>query len=166
MSIAGMNSKPDVPPGMRGSMAVEQIAMETKDLLDHVTESDLTERFMQFKAKHPAIVGRAMDFYLNHRSLVKAGLVSVGLGYLGSGVAAANDTVFGINTTEIDAAFDLMNQHIIPKTGETISAMPAVIIPLVILIVLIMILFIVPELMGTLIDAVRSAISGAFHKSK
>lgn len=159
-----MNSKPDVPEGMHGSMAREQIAMEAKDLLDHVNDSALTERFMQFKEKHPVMVGKAVDFYLRHPRLVKMVAASVGLGYLVSPVAA--DTVFGINTTDVDAAFDLMNDHIIPKTGETISAMPAVIIPLVILIVLIMILFIVPELMGTLIDAVRSAIGGAFHKSR
>jgi hypothetical protein len=154
-----MNSKPDTPEGMHGSMAREQIAMEARDLLDHVNDSALTERFMQFKEKHPAMVGKAVDFCMKHPLAVKAAATSVGLGYLVSPVAA--DT-FGINTTDIDEAFDLMNQHILPKTGETISAMPAVIIPLVILIVLIMILFIVPELLGTLIDAVRSAIGGAF----
>jgi len=163
MSIAGMNSKLDVPEGMYGSMANEQIAMEAKNLLDHVNDSDLTKRFMQFKEKHPAVVNKAVDFCMKYPLAVKMVAVSVGFGYMVSPVAG--DT-FGINTTDIDAAFDLMNQHILPKTGETISAMPAVIIPLVILIVLIMILFIVPELMGTLIDAVRSAIGGAFHKSK
>lgn len=158
-----MLSKPDVPEGMTGSTDREQVAAEAKDLLDHMHSSDLTERFMLFYQNHPGPVNKAIAFYQKHPTLVKAGLVSVGLGYMVS-PAAAN--TFGINETEISEAFDLMNNVILPKTGETISAMPSVIIPLVILIVLIIILFIVPELMGTLIDAVRSAISGAFHKSK
>jgi Na+/alanine symporter len=128
MSLAGMNSKPDIPEGMVGS--------------------------------------KINDFYSRHPTLVKVVLIGAGIGSLVGPVAAANDTVFGVDTATLDAAFDLMSQHIIPKTGELISAMPSVIIPLVILIVLIMILFIVPELLGTLIDAVRSAIGGAFHKSK
>lgn len=63
-----------------------------------------------------------------------------------------------ICTTDIDAMFDAVNNHIIPKAGETVSAMPALIIPLAFLIVLLLIVFFVPEMLYSMLDTVKSAI--------
>jgi hypothetical protein len=77
-------------------------------------------------------------------------------------VPVAAQTTFGINGTQIDAAFSLLNNNILPDVGQTISAMPAIIIPLVILVVLIIIVMFVPELLYSLIDMVKESLH--FHK--
>jgi len=166
MSLAGMNAKPDEPGKELASACidVDQFTEDSRDLMEHKTESDFTTRCMAFTRKYPQATSKTMQWIHNHPVAFKAGLVGAGLGVMAGRVAA--DTAFGINTTEIDDAFSLMNDHILPDVGKTVSALPSVIIPLVILIVLIMILFIVPELMGTLLDAVSSAIKGALTRSR
>jgi hypothetical protein len=67
-----------------------------------------------------------------------------------------------INTTDIDAMFDAVNNHIIPKAGETVSAMPSLIIPLAFLVVLLMILFFVPDVLYSMLEVIK----GAIHKGK
>jgi hypothetical protein len=71
-----------------------------------------------------------------------------------TGVVSA-DTTFGINGTVIDDMFAILNTHILPDVGGTISALPAIIIPIVILIVLIVVLMFVPELLYALLDMLR-----------
>ena len=87
---------------------------------------------------------------------LKVTTLGMGAAFLVSRVAA-DDTVFGINGTQIDDMFSALNQHILPDVGQTISAMPQIIIPIVILVVLIMILLFVPNLLHELLQMLKEA---------
>jgi len=85
---------------------------------------------------------------------MKIALASAGVVAVNTATAAA----LTINTTDIDEMFDAVNNHIIPKAGETVSAMPSLIIPLAFLIVLLLIVFFVPEMLYGMLEVVKSAI--------
>nr|WP_321352512.1 hypothetical protein [uncultured Methanoregula sp.] len=137
---------------------VEQIKADAQDLTQAENYSDLTVRLATFIQKHPETGQRVQRFMKSHPLLVKAGIAGAGLGALVGPVAASDDSAFGINGTQIDGAFDILNHHLLPSVGQTISAMPSIVIPLVILIVLIIIMLFVPELLYSLIDMLKGAL--------
>ena len=94
-----------------------------------------------------ALKARRMQIMTAAAAVASAGLVQ--------GASALS-----INTTDVDTAFDVLSEHIIPKMGEVISATPGIIVPLVILIVLVMVLFFFPKLLNSLLSAIEGAIRG------
>lgn len=101
------------------------------------------------------LVGKGIAFVKNHPLTIRA-MAGVGTLAMVAGPVAAADS-FGMNSTQVDAMFSILNNSILPDVGQTISALPAVIIPIVILIVLIVILLFIPELLYSLLDMLKSA---------
>lgn len=136
------------------SIDAEQIKADAQAIMQAgpAERSGALTRFMQ---NNHAAVHKAVNYAKNHpwmaRAMIGAGTVAV----LVPNVAA--DTAFGMNSTEMDAAFDVLNNHLLPNVGGTISAMPAIIIPLVMLVVLIMVMLFVPELLTSMIDMIKDA---------
>jgi hypothetical protein len=93
------------------------------------------------------------------RSLMKGKASTVALATaVGYAATTAHAAAVTINTTDIDAMFDAVNNHIIPKAGETVSAMPSLIIPLAFLVVLLMILFFVPDVLYSMLEVIKGSI--------
>ena len=136
-------------------MDVEQLRADAEEMIDEGNYSDCTNRVMRFLHNHPAEVQRAEVWIHDHPLAAKAAMAGAGLVMLAPGARAE---AFGINQTEVDEAFSILNDCILPNVGETISAMPSIVIPLVILIVLIIILLFVPELLYSLIEMVKGAL--------
>ena len=96
------------------------------------------------------------------RALMKrnAAKIALAAGTLAVPLATSGTSALEINTTDIDVMFDAVNDHIIPKVGETISAMPSLLIPLAFLLVLLMIIFFVPDILYTFLDSIKGAVKG------
>ena len=145
---------------------VEFIRAELTDLVSEPrTYSDLTDRMMTIVRDHPEITHRVSAVVQKHPILARAALAGVGVGVFGKVMilpAAAEDSAFGMNGTQVDESFDILNNHLLPSVGVTISKMPLIIIPIVILIVLIYVMLFVPEIMYSLIDMLK----GALHFGK
>ena len=73
-------------------------------------------------------------------------------------IATAPAAAVSFCTTDIDEMFDVVNNHILPKAGETVGAIPSLIIPLAFLVVLIMIVFFIPDLLYSMLDTIKNAI--------
>lgn len=133
---------------------VEQIKADAQAIMQ-AGPADRSNALIRFAQNNRAAMHKAADYAKTHpwmaRAMVGAGTVTA----LVPGVAA--EGAFGINGTEIDEMFGVLNDHILPNVGTTIGSMPAVIIPIVILIVLIAILMFVPELLYGLMDMLRDA---------
>jgi ElaB/YqjD/DUF883 family membrane-anchored ribosome-binding protein len=135
---------------------VEQIRKDATDLMDHRTESDFTQRAMNFMHAHPVAFKKAEHFIRTHPWAAKAMIGAGAIGALAPNVAA--DEFFGMNTSEIDGAFDLIADHIMPGAGKVISALPQLFIPIVILIVVVMILLFVPNVLTDVLDMLKGAL--------
>jgi len=139
-------------------IANEQITADVKDLTKAESYSDLTIRVAAFIEKHPSTMTKVQTFAKTHPYMVRAGMAGVGAISLLSVPVAATDTVFGVNTTEIDGAFSLISDHIMPGIGKIVSGLPPIFIPLVIVVVLVMVLMFVPGLLSSVLEMLKSAI--------
>lgn len=133
---------------------VEQIKIDAQVLMQ-ASPAERDSALIRFAQNNRAAMHKAADYAKTHPWFAKAMIGAGTVAAMVPGVAA--EGAFGINGTEIDEMFGVLNEHILPNVGTTIGAMPAVIIPIVILIVLIAILMFVPELLYGLMDMLREA---------
>lgn len=150
-----MNGKPDEPNRfMSGSIDVDQLREDAQDLMQ-AKPAEMNDKLIRFAQHNRAAMQKAANMVKAHPWMAKAMIGAGTIAALAAPVAA--DGTFGINGTQIDEMFSVLNQNILPDVGGTISALPAVIIPIVILIVLIVILLFVPELLYSLLDMLKGA---------
>lgn len=133
---------------------VDQIRADAQAIIQ-ANPAQRESAVLRFAQNNRAAMQTAGDYVKSHPWMAKALIGAGSIGALVPGVAA--EDAFGMNTTQIDSMFSVLNNHILPSVGQTIGSMPAVIIPIVILIVLIAILMFVPELLYGLMDMLRDS---------
>lgn len=111
-------------------------------------------RLIEFAKQNRIHVYKAVDYMKAHPWMTK---VMIGAGTITGLTPAVAADSFGVNGTQIDEMFAILNENILPDVGGTIQALPAVIIPIVIIVVLIIVMLFVPELLYSLIGMLRDA---------
>jgi hypothetical protein len=138
---------------------VEQIRMDAVEMID-AAPGEQVPALVKFAQRNRAVVRSAFQHVKEHPTMVKVLGLAGASGWLALPVAAEDITAFGMNSTDVDGAFDMLNLHILPKVGVTVGTMPSIIIPFAFVVVLVVILFFIPELLYSMLDMLKGALSG------